>query len=104
MTLSCRYYISAEDSSTERHLYVVDYDGTNKKKLTDISNTPGLIPPIVSLNKSRLIPDQKATTAGFYSASFSPKCGFYSLAYKGPGIPWSSIYKVNDPSMRRLLV
>lgn len=39
----------------------------------------------------------------YYSASFSPKSGYYILDYEGPGIPNTIVKKVDDPSFRAVL-
>ncbi|KAL7268388.1 Dipeptidyl peptidase 4 [Rhizina undulata] len=66
------YYISTERDSTERHLYVVDFDGTNKASLVD------------------------TTKEGVWGASFSGDGGYYVLNYNGPGIPYQQLYSVED--------
>lgn len=39
----------------------------------------------------------------YYSASFSPKSGYYILNYEGPGIPNTVVKKVDDLSFRAVL-
>ncbi|RKP24465.1 dipeptidyl peptidase IV N-terminal region-domain-containing protein [Syncephalis pseudoplumigaleata] len=72
------FYISTERGSTERHLYSVSLDGTNKQALT---------------------PDDH----GFYEAKFSPHAGWYTLSYKGPDIPSQKLYSTRDPKFEREL-
>ncbi len=94
-----RFFISTEGGSNERHVYSVTLDGSKKTKLSNFKVTEKSVPPLVQLVNGKLESDKKATVAGFYSASFSPKCDFYSLGYQGPGVPWSKIFKTDDPSL-----
>lgn len=61
------YYISTERSSTERHVYSVNLNGTSPRALTDVSKD------------------------GRYDVSFSAKSGYALLSYNGPGIPWQKV-------------
>lgn len=33
---------------------------------------------------------------GYYTASFTPKCGYYVLYYTGPDVPWSRVVKIKS--------
>ncbi|KAL0960550.1 hypothetical protein HGRIS_005588 [Hohenbuehelia grisea] len=43
------------------------------------------------------------TQKSLYDASFSSRAGFYSLSYRGPGVPWQKIVKVDDAVFERIL-
>jgi dipeptidyl aminopeptidase B len=46
------------------------------------------------LDANELLPVAELTDASvpsFYTASFSPRAGFYLLSYDGPGVPWQRI-------------
>jgi dipeptidyl aminopeptidase len=66
------YYISTEQSSLERHAYVVNLDGTGKKKVLE------------------------GDEPGYFEASFSAGGSYALMSNKGPGIPWQKI--VSTPS------
>ncbi|KAG0077163.1 hypothetical protein BGZ90_007622 [Linnemannia elongata] len=66
------YYISTEKASTERHLYSVAMDTTERKAMTDVSQQ------------------------GYYTASFSTGAGYYLLSYRGPDVPWQKVKKISD--------
>lgn len=66
------YYISTEKSSTERHLYSVNLDGTDKQNMTDISEE------------------------GWYSASFSKGSRYLLLSYQGPSVPYQKIVDLHE--------
>ena len=66
------YYQSTQRDSTERHIYSVSLDGTNKKALVD------------------------DTVPGYWTASFSAGSGYYILSYSGPNLPHQELYSVND--------
>ncbi|KZT59115.1 dipeptidyl aminopeptidase [Calocera cornea HHB12733] len=40
---------------------------------------------------------------GYWSASFSPKAGFYVLSYQGPDVPWQEMRKTSDPDWSIML-
>jgi dipeptidyl aminopeptidase len=66
------YYISTEQSSLERHAYVVNLDGTGKKKVIE------------------------GEEPGYFEASFSAGGSYALMSNKGPGIPWQKI--ISTPS------
>ncbi|KAF1999489.1 putative dipeptidyl-aminopeptidase B [Amniculicola lignicola CBS 123094] len=66
------YFISTEQSSIERHPYVVSLDGTGKR------------------------PVMEGAKPGYYDASFSTGGGYVLITYNGPGIPWQKL--INTPS------
>lgn len=68
------YYQSTEHDSTERHIYSVNFDGTNKTALVD------------------------DTKAGVWSASFSAGGGYYIRSYNGPDLPYQELYAVESPT------
>jgi dipeptidyl aminopeptidase/acylaminoacyl peptidase len=82
------YFTSTEVNSTQRHLYSVTLDGI-KTKMT---------PPKDISDKVTVVPDlntpigSKVGEIGYYDASFSPNCRYFTLAYKGPDIPWKTLY------------
>ncbi|KAL8896744.1 MAG: hypothetical protein Q9207_007561 [Kuettlingeria erythrocarpa] len=61
------YFISTQESSTQRHVYSVKLDGTDLKPITDTSK------------------------AGYYDVSFSTGAGYALLSYQGPDIPWQKV-------------
>jgi dipeptidyl aminopeptidase len=72
------YYMSTERGSTQRHLYSAQLDG---------------------LNRTALTPDD----GGFYSASFSPKAGWYLLNYQGPNLPRQTLFSTHNPKFSRVI-
>lgn len=66
------YFTSTKHHSTESHLYSVSYR---------------------TLEVTPLVDD---TEAGFYSASFSAKSGYYILSYEGPDVPYQDLYSANS--------
>lgn len=92
------YYLSTENGSTERHVYSIHLDGTNKKLLLGSAERPK--PVIGQLPGSFGLRD----TAGYYDAAFSPKCSYYVLGYLGPDIPWERIEKTGKDGTSLILV
>ena len=37
------------------------------------------------------------TSRAWYEADFSPDAGFYVLGYRGPSVPWQSIFQTGVP-------
>ncbi|KAI1113367.1 dipeptidyl peptidase IV N-terminal region-domain-containing protein [Nemania sp. NC0429] len=66
------YFTATKESSIQRHIYSVSFDGTDFKAVTDISQE------------------------GYYSASFSRKAGYALISYQGPKIPTQKV--INTPS------
>jgi dipeptidyl aminopeptidase len=66
------YFISTEKSSIERHAYVVNLNGTDKREVVENSGS------------------------AYYDASFSTGGSYALMSYKGPGIPWQKI--ISTPS------
>jgi dipeptidyl aminopeptidase len=77
------YFVAAAPSSIERHVY--------SAKLPD-PNTPVATPsPPTALTN-----DQQVS---WYSASFSPQSGFYSLSYSGPNVPWQKVLQIGKKGL-----
>ncbi|KAI1302768.1 dipeptidyl peptidase IV N-terminal region-domain-containing protein [Xylaria venustula] len=57
------YFTATKESSIQRHIYSVKFDGSDLKAITDISKE------------------------GYYSASFSRKAGYALITYQGPNVP-----------------
>ncbi|KAI5861671.1 dipeptidyl peptidase IV N-terminal region-domain-containing protein [Durotheca rogersii] len=68
------YFVATKESSTQRHVYSVRFDGTDMQPLTDTSKE------------------------GYYGASFSTNAGFALISYGGPGIPTQKV--ISTPSNR----
>lgn len=81
-----RHYISTERSPYERHLYKISL-GNEKPAST----------------KSCITCPTDSEEHAYYSASFSPKSGYYILDYEGPGIPNTVVKNVDDSSFRSVL-
>nr|KAJ3418982.1 hypothetical protein HK105_007562 [Polyrhizophydium stewartii] len=90
------YYLSTEQGSTERHLYSVHLDGSNKKRLTPPAGTTfaSLVP---SINQTL---GQPVGAVGFYDATFSPACRYYLLAYLGPDVPFQELHRTDNDYSR----
>lgn len=81
-----RHFVSTERSPYERHLYTISLK----------SNNPASTKICITCPHD---PEEHA----YYSASFSPKSGYYILHYEGPGIPTTIVKKVDDSSFRSVL-
>ncbi|KAK5634118.1 hypothetical protein RRF57_009832 [Xylaria bambusicola] len=66
------YFTATKESSIQRHVYSVKFDGSDLKAFTDTSKE------------------------GFYSASFSRKAGYALITNQGPNVPSQKV--VNTPS------
>ncbi|KAI1103914.1 dipeptidyl peptidase IV N-terminal region-domain-containing protein [Jackrogersella minutella] len=66
------YFVATKESSIQRHIYSVKFDGSHMKELTDISKE------------------------GYYDVSFSSKAGYALITYKGPNVPTQKV--VSTPS------
>ncbi|QSS56507.1 extracellular dipeptidyl-peptidase Dpp4 [Histoplasma capsulatum var. duboisii H88] len=73
------YYLSTKHHPTERHLYSVSYRTLKSKPLVD------------------------DTVAGYWSASFSSKGGYYLLTYGGPDVPYQELFSVDSPKPLRVI-
>lgn len=73
------YYISAQDSPTERHLYAVSTTGDHDtNKLTE--------------------------GEGYYSCSFDPTCTYVVLTNSGPDVPSQTLYKPSFEKLEKIAV
>jgi dipeptidyl aminopeptidase B len=79
------HYISTEVSPLERHLYML-----NISKADDIT-------------KHCITCFEDEELHGYYSASFSPKAGYYVLNYEGPEVPTTVVKKVGDSNFSKVL-
>jgi dipeptidyl aminopeptidase len=66
------YFIATKESSIQRHVYSVKFDGSDLKAITDTSKE------------------------GYYSASFSRKAGYALITYQGPNVPSQKV--ISTPS------
>ncbi|KAI1177495.1 dipeptidyl peptidase IV N-terminal region-domain-containing protein [Nemania sp. FL0916] len=66
------YFVATKESSIQRHIYSVKFDGSDLKPITDVSKE------------------------GYYGASFSRKAGFALISYQGPNVPTQRV--VSTPS------
>ncbi|KAI8945114.1 dipeptidyl peptidase IV N-terminal region-domain-containing protein [Xylaria longipes] len=66
------YFVATKESSIQRHIYSVKFDGSDLKAITDTSKE------------------------GYYSASFSRKAGYALISYKGPNVPTQKV--ISTPS------
>ncbi|KAI7893265.1 dipeptidyl peptidase IV N-terminal region-domain-containing protein [Mucor mucedo] len=80
------HYVSTERSPYERHLYTISFKSDNPASTKICLTCP-----------------QDPEEHAYYSASFSPKSGYYILNYEGPGIPTTIVKKVDDSSFRSVL-
>lgn len=77
------HYVSTERSHLERHLYKLDL---NQDALKTCLTCPE-------------DPEQH----GYYSATFSPKKGYYILQYDGPDVPTTVVKKVDNETFETVL-
>ncbi|KAI0444253.1 dipeptidyl peptidase IV N-terminal region-domain-containing protein [Xylaria telfairii] len=66
------YFVATKESSIQRHIYSVKFDGSGLKAITDTSKE------------------------GYYSASFSRKAGYALISYQGPNVPTQKV--ISTPS------
>ncbi|KAI0685597.1 dipeptidyl aminopeptidase [Cytidiella melzeri] len=81
------YFHAANPSSIQRHLYSISLPTTQADLQTVLKVEP--------------TPLTDTSNSAYYSASFSPKGGFYLLTYMGPNAPWQNILKTNDSGFVR---
>lgn len=81
------YFVAASPSSIDRHVYSAQIPAPNSSKVTPKPPKP-------------LTNDQQSS---WYSANFSPDCGFYALNYGGPGVPWQKVLQISKPAFQYLL-
>lgn len=84
--ITFRYFVAASPSSIERHVYSAKLPDPNSSTTTPPPPTP-------------LTDDQQVS---WYSASFSPKSGFYALSYSGPNVPWQKVLQVGKKGKQSL--
>ncbi|RCI03344.1 hypothetical protein CU098_011828 [Rhizopus stolonifer] len=77
------HFISTERSPHERHLYKISLKDPHSRTCVTCPENP----------------EEHA----YYSASFSPKSGYYILNYEGPGIPNIVVRKVDDDAFSAVL-
>lgn len=73
-------YFVAANPSIDRHVYSVT--------LPNSPNLVGYKPEVTPLTNDK--------EPGYYSVSFSPSAGYYSLLYRGPNIPWQRLKSTLD--------
>ncbi|POY71116.1 hypothetical protein BMF94_5873 [Rhodotorula taiwanensis] len=87
-------YFTAARPSIARHVYFIPLPRnvgelaalrTGKSKRAE----PTLLPGQGSSDSTKEV--------GTYSVTFSALAGSYWLSYRGPGIPWQKLYKIDDP-------
>ncbi|KAI2640794.1 dipeptidyl peptidase IV N-terminal region-domain-containing protein [Hypomontagnella submonticulosa] len=66
------YFVATKESSIQRHVYSVKFDGSDMKPLTNTSKE------------------------GYYDVSFSNKAGYALVTYKGPNVPTQKV--ISTPS------
>ncbi|KAI1740130.1 dipeptidyl peptidase IV N-terminal region-domain-containing protein [Xylaria scruposa] len=66
------YFVATKESSIQRHIYSVKFDGSDLKAITDTSKE------------------------GYYDVSFSRKGGYALISYQGPNVPTQKV--VSTPS------
>ncbi|KIM34094.1 hypothetical protein M408DRAFT_325611 [Serendipita vermifera MAFF 305830] len=81
------YFVAASPSSIDRNVY-----SAKIPNLTSKNSTP---------EAPQALTDSRQPS--WYSASFSPRSGFYALSYSGPGVPWQKIMQINKPEFNYLL-
>ncbi|KAI8583529.1 hypothetical protein K450DRAFT_221602 [Umbelopsis ramanniana AG] len=79
------HYISTEVSPLERHLYMLNISDTD------------------DITKHCITCFEDEEVHGYYSASFSPKAGYYVLNYEGPEVPTTVVNKVGDSNFSKVL-
>ncbi|KND00689.1 hypothetical protein, variant [Spizellomyces punctatus DAOM BR117] len=91
------YFTSTERGPSQRHLYSVHLDGSNKHALTPPMNYSSsiILPPLEFQPNGTTAVDPDAKDIGYYTANFSPRCAYYLLQYRGPDIPWSRVVKAD---------
>ncbi|KAI9005337.1 dipeptidyl peptidase IV N-terminal region-domain-containing protein [Gaertneriomyces semiglobifer] len=92
------YYISTEGGPGQRHLFSVHLDGSDKVNLTPLRKDVKPIVPRLEFqpNNTRSGDAFTGDAVGYYAASFSPKCTYYILHYRGPDIPVSTVHKTTS--------
>ena len=95
------YFMSTEEGSTQRHLYLIHFDGKKKKRL---SPTEMGVPwkSCVRTWKNATSSSKKlgdvedgigdiVGNVGYYEAQFTPGGSYYILSYTGPDVPYQKI-------------
>ena len=72
-------------SPLERHLYILN--------ISDMEN----------ISKECVTCYDSTDLHGYFSASFSPKAGYYVLNYEGPDVPTTVVRKVGDQEFVKVL-
>jgi dipeptidyl aminopeptidase B len=79
-------YFTAANPSIERHIYSAALP------------LPTLTQSELSSFKPKVTPLTDASRPGYYSASFSPKVGYYVLSSLGPEVPYQKIVSIENKS------
>ena len=88
-----RYFQSAYPASTQRSIFAAPIPSSASQ---EISTTPVPLVPSdtdAAADITDLTTLTDISTPAWYEASFSPEAGYYLLSYRGPEVPWQSIFK-----------
>lgn len=77
-----RYFKAGNPSTIQRHIFSVPIPDHNSVSAGGNGFTPASL--------------TDTSQVGWYSASFSPDCGFYVLRYDGPEVPSQRVLSVHD--------
>lgn len=93
LTYPHRYFAAAYPASTQRSIFAAPIPSTTTYE-------PATSPIPLALSDSDLPTDIKelsaltdTSTPAWYEAAFSPQAGYYLLSYRGPEVPWQSVFK-----------
>ena len=80
------YFSRAENSGVERHIYGIGLNGEGEESLITKTIDPN---GVLQIQGERL--DFGFSNGGYFEAAFSPAGTYFTLSYKGPGVPWKIV-------------
>ncbi|KAJ3037335.1 hypothetical protein HDV00_001760, partial [Rhizophlyctis rosea] len=69
----------------------VHLDGSTKVKLTPPKNVT--YTPVIPTFNTTVDSTKPVGDVGYYTAEFTPGCGYYHLRYTGPDVPWGKVVR-----------
>ena len=89
------YFTAANPTPYQRNIYSAPLPIPPKDIKPPTPSNPNPGPLLQSNTEANVTALTDTSTPSWYTASFSPKAGFYLLSYQGPLVPWQSVYRTD---------
>lgn len=96
LSVSIKHGYDSNHADVDKSRYFSSTYMSSIERTIGAAPIPSLLSAVDENRITQLTMLTDTTTPAWYEASFSPEAGYYLLSYRGPNVPWQSVFSTTQ--------